>query len=212
MFQTRQRYINLRFYEYKKNYFASIYLHFFIGCKSERPDTIIVYYLHGFVDTNISKECSVMREMAMKDKHSELVKYDTICIAHSDFVKLRDYISSTKVVRDTTIGVPGIDSRIVAVYDTFAVSFETTYNKYGANARNEIVYANSEIIYLLKSLSGYYNYFDKKDLLLFFPEIKKYGIPKTHKNVWSSVSNNAGVMDRRRNLKFHSKIILVDSI
>lgn len=184
---------------------------FFIGCTSERPDTIIVYYLHGIVDTNISKQCSVMREMAMKNKRSEGVRYDTICIAHSDFVKLRDYISSTKVVRDTTIGDLDIDSRIVAVYDTLAVSFETTYNKYGANARNEIVYANSEIIYLLKSLSGYYNYFDK-EYLLYFPEIKVYGIPKTYKRLRPSVSDNAGVVESRRNLKLHSKIILVDSI
>ncbi|MDO5760283.1 MAG: hypothetical protein Q4Q06_04600 [Bacteroidota bacterium] len=181
---------------------------FLMGCASEVPDTIIVYYLHGFVETNISKPCSELREIAIAGRKSPLVKFDTISIAHSDFAKLKDYVSKPTVVADTVKHICSIDSRIVAVYDTIAVSFETTKNKYGANSSNELVYANNEIIYLLKSLVGYYNYFDKEYLLMFFPEIKEYGIPKTYKRFTPPITDP----NIENIYPLHSRIILVDSI
>lgn len=119
----------------------------------------------------------------------------------------RIILSNAKVVTDTIKSVSGIDSRIIAVYDTLAVSFETTYNKYGANSKDEFVYANNEIIYLFKSLSGYYNYFDKEDLLMSFPEIREYGIPKTYKRL------ERPTMDKNTENRnpLRSRIILVDS-
>ena len=38
---------------------------------------------------------------------------------------------------------------------------------------------SSKAIYLLKWKSGYYNYFTKDDLV-FFPEVRKYGLPKDY--------------------------------
>lgn len=179
------------------------------GCTSYHPETITVYYLHGFVDTNISVKCSEMRELAISGRKSDLVRFDTISIAHTDFLKLREYIHNSKVAPGSVKQKAGIDSRIVAVYDTLAVSFETTYVEYGANSRNEIVYTNNDIIYLLKSLSGYYNYFDKEDLLMFFPEIKEFGIPKAYKRIKAPIMDNVCVESRN---PLRSRVVLVDSI
>lgn len=176
-----------------------------MGCTSYCPDTIVVYYLHGFVDTSISKTCLEMKKMAMNDESSRFVRYDTICITHSDFLKLRNYVSNPKLVPEKIKNVGGLDSRIVVVYDTLAVSFETTTNQYGENSRNEIVYANNEIVYLLKSLSGYYNYFDKEDLLQFFPEIKEFGIPKTYKRVRYPAVDNTSMESIT---PLHSRVVL----
>ena len=38
---------------------------------------------------------------------------------------------------------------------------------------------SSKAIYLLRWKSGYYNYFTKDDLV-FFPEVRKYGLPKDY--------------------------------
>lgn len=181
----------------------------FMGCTSYNPETITVYYLHGFVDTSISKKCSEMRKQAISGRKSDLVRFDTISIAHTDFIKLREYIYNSNVVPKSVRKRTDIDSRIVAVYDTLAVSFETTYHEYGANSRNEIVYTNNEIIYLLKSLSGYYNYFDKEDLLMFFPEIKEFGLPKTYKRIKKPIIDNMCVESRNT---LRSRVVLVDSI
>lgn len=194
----------------KKYILQALICIFFTGCISNCPDTITVYYLHGFVDTNISKKCSEMKEMAMNDEISPYVKYDTICITHADFVRLKNYVTNQKVISDSTIKICSIDSRIVAVYDTLAVSFGDTRNLYGSNQNGEFVCATNEIVYLIKSLSGYYNYFDKEDLLSFFPEIKHFGIPKTYKRIKPPKVVNSIV--EKPNPFLHSKIILIDSI
>lgn len=195
----------------KRNILHALICILLIGCTSNNSDTIIVYYLQSLIDTSIPKSCSVMKKSAMSDRISPFIRYDTICIQHSDFVKLKEFISNQNIVHDT-INRFCIDSRIVAVYDTLAVSFGETENMYGLNQNDKIVYANNEIIYLLKSLSGYYNHFDKEDLLSFFPEIKEFGIPKTYKRAeYPKMTIKNGIVKKNFPI-LQSKIILVDSI
>lgn len=155
---------------------------FLAGCKADY--TMIVYYRHGFVDSNRNIPCSECKQAAVSDKYSEMVKYEHIVINHKDFVKIKNYIQNMHhVPQDAKTEIPSIDSRITIVYDTLAVSFSDTYTKYGADSNDKLVYGNEEIIYTIKSLSNYYNYFDKSELTTWFPEIKKYGLPPTYKHI-----------------------------
>lgn len=139
--------------------------------------------MHGFVETNRSIPCSESKQTAMSEQTFPTKELDKVIIRHKDFMKIKSYMQNMCVVSSTETEIPSIDSRITIVYDTLAVSFNDTYTKYGSNAKNQLVYANNEIAYLIKSLSGYYNYFDKKDLLMWFPEIKEYGIPSTYRHI-----------------------------
>ena len=157
---------------------------FLIGCTTGRSDTIIVYYMHGFVDTSNTIPCSESRKAALSDEHSETMEYDSIIIDHKDFVKIKNYMQNMRYVpRGMKTGISGVDSRITVVYDTLAISFTETDTRYGADSNNKLVYGNDEIIYTIKSLSRYYNYFDNSDLLMWFPEIQKYGLPSTYKHI-----------------------------
>jgi len=181
----------------------------FTSCVFKDPDVIIVYYKHGFVDTSTSIPCSKMRESALNEKKRDYIHFDTVYVTHPDFAKIKNYISNMQVVpSDDKTEIPGIDSRIVAVYDTLAVSFGENFAEYGANSNNQLVYSNNEIVYLLKSLSGYYNYFDDAELLVFFPEIKEYGIPATYKHVMYPDIDNKIVENKN---PLNSRVILVDS-
>jgi len=88
------------------------------------------------------------------------------------------------------------------------VSFDENFAKYGANSNNQLVYSNNEIVYLLKSLSGYYNYFDEAELLEFFPEIKEYGVPATYKHAIYPDIDNKTIENKN---PLNSRVILVDS-
>lgn len=40
---------------------------------------------------------------------------------------------------------------------------------------------NDSLVYLIRRYSGYYNYFTREDLIIYFPEIKLFGIPSDYK-------------------------------
>lgn len=183
------------------------------GCTSYHPETITVYYWHGFVDTSRSIPCSEMQLAAMSDKHSEMTEYDRIMINHKDFARIKNYMQNMRLVpQGIKTEIPGIDSRITVVYDTLAVSFKETYTKYGADANGRLVYGDEEVIYTIKSLSGYYNFFTKSDLLMWFPEIKKHGVPPTYKHIVYEKHTHAGhtTMPDTITHTSASKIIFVD--
>lgn len=200
----------------KKIIFHAFICIFLTGCKSKCPDTIIVYYMNGFVDTNINIPCSERKQVAVSDKYSETTEYDCIVINHNDFIKIKNYLQNMRLVpQEIKTEISDIDSRITVVYDSLAVSFGETYTKYGADANNKLVYGNEEVIYIIKSLSRYYNYFTKSELQMWFPEIKKYGIPSTYKHV----VYEKFTYEERKNMTMSdsitqtttSKIIFVDS-
>ena len=84
---------------------------FLIGCTTGCPDTIIVYYMHGFVDTSNTIPCSESRKAALSDEHSEMMEYDSIIIDHKDFVKIKNYMQNMRYVpRGMKTGISGVDS------------------------------------------------------------------------------------------------------
>lgn len=142
----------------------------------EKEEKIQFFYFNGLNDMYISISCEKM------ESNCTDVICDTVFLKRHEYEKLKNIIRSIPKTVST------------CQHDTFEplifIRFENLkiwLNKYN----NDCVYSentgkkamgciNNHDLYLIKSWLGYYNTFRIEDLL-FYKEIKEYGIPKNYK-------------------------------
>lgn len=142
------------------------------GTQEEKDsyDTIFVYYHKGFYETSTRTPCSEMKELFEDEVVSE-----TIAIDKDDYDLIYSYLSecSNKGTEltpcEASIYVRAsaydlcIDGCIICACDT----------------NEKEIPVDNRALYLIRSLSGYYNYLDSLDLQ-FDRLIEEYGMPSNY--------------------------------
>jgi hypothetical protein len=145
---------------------------FLLSCGTRKKDSITVCYLHGMVETPIRITCESMKESAKQEAYD-----DTITISANDFEKIKESLKNHKIKKSPY----SCDARIIVTTDSFSVCMGDIRCACDLNDNN--ISIGEEASYLIKWKSGYYNYFEDKNDLMYDEGIKIYGIPKDYKFV-----------------------------
>lgn len=135
--------------------------------KNLPKDFIKVSYINGFIDSNLSFNCN--DEILGK---SHITK--EVVISKKDFNIIVELINGIQLT--DTIKNESCDKRMDIRFDSINICIGAfdCIKKEGNSAS-----ANDSLLYLIRSNTGYYNFFSKNDLENFF-EIKKWGVPKNY--------------------------------
>ncbi len=156
-------YINIIAFTFLSGYMSS--------CTEKCYDHFIFFYHHGFIDRN--------HAIGIKDYEKDCDKSaftDTIYMSRNLF----DTINS-EIQKSTETDTMVYDISFLMKKDNDILGIRNRGNectwKVNQIIKNKLL--SSKAIYLLRWKSGYYNYFTK-DELFFFPEVRKYGLPKDY--------------------------------
>ena len=128
-------------------------------------DTIYVsYYPYTFIST-ISNPCSTMAEESDK-KGTDSIIY----ITQDNFDRIKHIFNKNKSITTNN----GCDSKILVKYGNDVICMGTDSCLCDINDIN--IGIDLEVIYMIKWKSGYYNYFDRTELI-YDDAIEKYGLP-----------------------------------
>ncbi len=143
--------------------------------KPENSDSIVVCYFKGNIIRSASVPCSLAFSRA------KYLRTDTIIrLKPNEFNKIKYALENTRKVGKEN----DCESKFLISMDSISVcicDFNRVYNK-----NDEQLSFDLSIIYLVKWKSGFYNYISM-DELMYFDEIKKYGIPPDYNYVLSDV-------------------------
>ena len=136
-------------------------------------DTIFVFYHEGTYETSCAVRCQDVKEGALESDISEVIVIDK---------ESYDYIFSFLA------GINAAEKR--TEFDFCESRVHVQVSEYemcigdmagcGCNIYDNGIQTNDSALYLVLSLSGYYNYLDSLDLQFDY-FINKYGIPSTYK-------------------------------
>lgn len=128
-------------------------------------DTIYVSYYPYTFTSNISNPCSTMAEESDK-KESDSIIY----ITQENFDRIKHLFNKNK----STTTKNGCDSRILVKYGNDVICMGTDSCLCAINDTN--IGIDLDVMYMIKWKSGYYNYFDRTELI-YDDAIEKYGFP-----------------------------------
>lgn len=165
------------------NLLSLILILFLCSCQSKQEkkhnsvnkETILVIYLTGDVETSSRIPC---KRMGLNTYYESIVA-DTVQISHNDFSMINNLLKNQK----TSNIESSCDSRIYLKKDSVELCIGN--NNCVSNIDNKSIDMDIKTVYLIKCISGYYNFFSKEQLLC-DEGIIKYGIPKNYKYQKSS--------------------------
>lgn len=145
---------------------------------TEASDSIVVTFKPGLWESSAATPCNIVFDKIEKTDVDTVIKLPT-----DEFKKIKTALTTAKKKGGENV----CDAILQVKTDTFRTcicSFNRAYN-----IDNEEIYINEEVIYLLKSRSGYYNYIEK-DMLRYDRGIKKFGIPKDYKFTYNKYEDD----------------------
>lgn len=157
---------------------------FFYACSTSNKEmdlneSLEVYYFRGLVDANFP--CNGNVEISFTDDEG------FIKIPKKEYLQIMKYIDELQKTGD--IGDPyGLCLQCI-VKDTER-QIKISINQFHKMAiGNEIVYTNDSLIYALRKYSGFYNYYNKEDVVKFCPELAIFGIPDNYQDLSASLDS-----------------------
>ena len=140
--------------------------------KNETFDTIFVSYKEGIYETSARTPCNLMKEWSVDEEVSEVV-----VIAKEHYDAIFSYLSeNSNKGNDST----ACEARIYVQAANNEICFDDVIDC-ACDINEKSVPVNDYILYLIRSLSGYYNYLDSIDLKL-DRLIGEYGVPSNYIN------------------------------
>lgn len=171
----------------------------FLSCSIHRSkshlsetNSIVVWFKKGWVEHSMPVSCSFIFERVLDRKADTIIK-----IRNKDFYSIKKAMKKAKTI--TQNGYCDAKMFVWADMMKFCIcDFNRVYND-----KDEQVSFDLSVIYFIRCKSGYYNYFEKEDLL-YFEEIKRFGIPADYKYAFSNIK-------RPFRIKPSSKIVFIRS-
>jgi hypothetical protein len=177
--------ISLKLYE-MRNYrakcvnvlLASLFI--FISCSSKlttKHSIIYISYLKGFTESIFQVKCGDIGKIPATG-----FKVDTLIV---DSILVNEIFKQVKIAKNATnrsfngcgirmdckLIINDKDSTKLCIGETDCTIID-----------GEFAGVNDTLLYLIRKNTGYYNYFNKEELL-YFKEIEKYGIPNDYKKL-----------------------------
>jgi hypothetical protein len=135
-------------------------------------DSVLIIYFCGNVEFNISQTFeSMSKNVALKSYPSEKLH-----VSHREFAMLKKIVHEFKELKGGE-KLESCDSRMYIKMGS--IEFCIGDNNCVCNAKENISIKNLKSIYFIKSLSGYYDFFSKDDLLN-DQGVIKFGLPKDY--------------------------------
>jgi hypothetical protein len=157
-----------------------IYLN--VGCKDRNESnlsnrTVEIIYLKGSFDTFTSLKCGSLH------KSKSIPIKDTILYDEKLIGRIINQVRKLNTIQN--IANP-CDTRIQCrITESNGDSLLLCIGEFNCLFLDgKSVESNDSLVYLIKKMSGYYNYFTKESLI-YFREIKKFGIPSDYKDMRS---------------------------
>lgn len=148
--------------------------------KTDERDTIFVSYYPYIFDTNIRISCASMA------KESSEIGLDSIIPIQKDyFDKMKLYIKNKQTIQNTD----GCDTRIYIKNGTSELCMGGFVSCL-CNINDNILEEDIECTFLIKWKSGYFNCFNKNELI-YDKSIEKFGIPDDYNYVENNDSPEA---------------------
>lgn len=134
-----------------------------------KKETITIFYRKGVVETPITRQCYIFKELCNSEKSS-----DTVFVTDKEFLLIKKGIENRRIMKEKV----ECDTRLFLKMDFIEICF----GEMGciSNCEGKRIQLDSKIEYLIKSESGYYNYFEKENLIS-DKEIRTFGIPTSYK-------------------------------
>ena len=149
------------------------------SCKKESkmnsPKAISLFYFTGSIDAINGLSCDYMHNNIEIKK--ELA--DTIAISNNDFNRIKNFLNKNELITQGS----RCDVRMILEFESNQICIGE-FNCI-TNINEDYIESDLSNIYLIKYLSGYFNYFTKEQLI-YDETIKKYGIPNNYKYIESN--------------------------
>lgn len=178
--------------KYTFKIFSLVILSLYISCKENKKDnniqekkTISLFYLTGKIETVSKLTCDYFYNNAEIKKESA----DTIIISLKDFKRIDFFLNNSKLMNKKS----DCDIRMMLKFENNKIcigELNCTNNNYGQTLQTDL-----SNIYLIKKLSGYFNYFSEEELQN-DETIKRYGVPDNYNYL-----KNLSSLERQEGLK-----------
>lgn len=147
---------------------------------------IEIFYPKGPIETRLPLNCNDIQRM------NRAIRVDTVIINRSDLIGIVNNLKNLKGIKLDSISLP-CDIRTVCIFKySNKDSIRLCIGKFNCILKNNInMDKNDTLVYLIRKCSGYYNYFQKEDLI-YCDEVRKFGIPEDYKD-FSFKNDSLGV-------------------
>jgi hypothetical protein len=157
--------------------------------KNGNTDNIIsleISYPKGFLETNIPLNCDDISRMNIS------LKVDTLLTESKVLLEIEDQMKKLKELKqDNLQSICDIRMECNVKYANGSI-VRLCLGRRNCILKNNIrMEVNDTLIYLIRKYSGYYCYFTKGDLI-YFDEIKQFGVPNEYKDL-SLKSDSNGI-------------------
>ena len=140
--------------------------------KADSFDTIYVTYHKGVYETSTSTPCKHVKKWAEKKSVSEVV-----AISQEDFDIIFSYLSENSNKGDTSMSC---EARMYVQVSEYEMCIDDWIGC-ACDINDNDIPTDEYALYLIRSLSGFYNYLDSLDLQ-FERLIEKYGMPSNYQD------------------------------
>ena len=143
-----------------------------ISCRQNSSTTehFDILFIPGFKETYIQVNCQTL----IDDWATHTSRPDTNIIDHNSFELIKRFMTKNHQ-NDTS---KACNSRLLIRLDSISLCIGT--DTCVSNLKGHIINRDMRVLYLIKCISGYYNYIQVEDLKN-LPEIKIFGIPKNYR-------------------------------
>ena len=171
--------------------FLLIVLSSYISCNNKKNDddiqekkTISLFYLTGNIETVSKLSCDYFYNNTEIKNESA----DTIIISLKDFKRIENFSNNSKLITKNS----ECDVRMILQLENNQICIGES--SCITNIYDKKIQTDLSNIYLIKKLSGYFNYFSEEELKN-DETIKKYGIPNNYNYIRNSslLEKNEGV-------------------